>query len=75
MLDIDGTVLKFSNMGLFSSKDAWIHPERIIDTFEIIYVVEGNFLMKEDDTIYELKIKGLIPIIAHPERYSYFQKE
>lgn len=64
MLDIDGTVLKFSNMGLFSSKDAWIHPERIIDTFEIIYVVEGNFLMKEDDTIYELKPKTFL--ILHP---------
>lgn len=27
------------------------------------------------DMIFELKIKGLIPIIAHPERYSYFQED
>ena len=28
-----------------------------------------------EDTIYELKVKGLIPIIAHPERYTYFQED
>lgn len=26
------------------------------------------------DIMYELKIKGIIPIIAHPERYSYIQR-
>lgn len=33
-----------------------------------------NQIVNLEDIIYELKIKGLIPIIAHPERYSYFQK-
>ena len=28
-----------------------------------------------EDTIYELKVKGLIPIIAHPERCTYFQDD
>ena len=32
-----------------------------------------NEIVNLEDIIYELKIKGLIPIIAHPERYSYFQ--
>ena len=32
-----------------------------------------NQIINLEDVIYELKIKGLIPIIAHPERYSYFQ--
>ena len=27
-----------------------------------------------EDYLYELKLKGYIPIIAHPERYLYFQK-
>lgn len=26
------------------------------------------------DTLYELKLQGIIPIIAHPERYSYIQR-
>ena len=30
--------------------------------------------MNLEDIIYELKLKGLIPIIAHPERYTYFQE-
>lgn len=32
-----------------------------------------NQIVNLEDIIYELKIKGLIPIIAHPERYTYFQ--
>ena len=33
-----------------------------------------NQIVNLEDIIYELKIKGLKPIIAHPERYTYFQK-
>ena len=33
-----------------------------------------NQIVNLEDIIYELKVKGLVPIIAHPERYSYFQK-
>lgn len=33
-----------------------------------------NQIVGLEDIIYELKIKGLIPIIAHPERYTYFQE-
>lgn len=32
-----------------------------------------NKIINMEDIIYELKINGLIPIIAHPERYTYFQ--
>ena len=32
-----------------------------------------NQIVNLEDIIYELKVKGLIPIIAHPERYAYFQ--
>lgn len=34
-----------------------------------------NEIVNLEDTIYELKVKGLIPIIAHPERYTYFQDD
>lgn len=33
-----------------------------------------NPILNLDDIIYELKYNNLIPIIAHPERYTYFQK-
>jgi len=28
-----------------------------------------------EDYLYELKLQGYIPVIAHPERYEYFQKD
>ena len=33
-----------------------------------------NQILNLSDIIYEMKIAGLIPILAHPERYDYFQK-
>lgn len=32
-----------------------------------------NKILGLEDILYELALKGYIPIIAHPERYSYFQ--
>ena len=33
-----------------------------------------NKILNLEDIIYEIKVKGYIPIIAHPERYTYFQE-
>ena len=33
-----------------------------------------NQIIGLSDIIYEMKIAGFIPILAHPERYAYFQK-
>lgn len=32
-----------------------------------------NQILNLEDIIYEIKLKGYIPVIAHPERYTYFQ--
>lgn len=40
--------------------------------FELPMVSEVNNLK---DVIFDLKVKGFIPIIAHPERYEVFQKD
>ena len=34
----------------------------------------NNSIINLPDIIYEIKIQGYIPILAHPERYTYFQK-
>lgn len=55
-------------MGLFSTKDPWVHPARIIDTYELIYVLKGDFYMQEGDKIYHLKpnqIFFLSPNVRH----------
>ena len=36
-------------------------------------MVQGN-IEEVVDTIYELQLRGIVPIIAHPERYRYFIK-
>lgn len=41
-------------------------------------LIEMNFIEFEEsflDNLYELSLKGVIPIIAHPERYKYFIKD
>ena len=34
-----------------------------------------NQILNLADIIYEIKIQGYMPILAHPERYSYFQED
>lgn len=68
MITVNKVKLQFSNMGLFSVKEAWIHPDRVIDSYELIYVLAGNFRIKEGDEIYELRPKSLLllePGIRH----------
>ncbi len=56
MLFFDAT---FESGGLFNSSDkwlaeSWIHPTRIIDSNEIIYVIKGTLYMFEEDKKYKL---------------------
>ena len=49
-----------------------------------VMTMPGNYIMIEnpfvseawfiDNTIFELQVKGLTPVLAHPERYSYYFK-
>lgn len=46
-------------MGLFTTRNAWLHPTRIIDSYELIYVVDGHFDMVENDVIYHLQPQSI----------------
>lgn len=46
--------LKIENGGLFISNGSGIHPERVIQSFELIFVTNGELAMQEEDTIYRL---------------------
>lgn len=37
-----------TNAGLFQCEGEWIHPHRVIEDFEIIYVTEGEVFMEEE---------------------------
>lgn len=40
--------LSFVRSGLFTTEKEWIHPERLEETYEIIYVVKGEVYMNDD---------------------------
>lgn len=54
MIKLDSFSLAFSNMGYFTGANDWIHPSRIIDTHEIIFVTKGTVYIREGETDYAL---------------------
>ncbi len=61
-------VIEFSNGGLFLTEETWIHPDRVIDSYEIIYVVSGTVSMEEDNFRYLLK-KGDLFLLSPGHRH------
>ena len=87
LLDIKGS-LKSNNVdiNIHIGNEIFINENivELIDKGSIETLADTNYLLIElpfhnkilnlDDILYEIKHKGYIPIIAHPERYSYFQE-
>lgn len=56
MLKIDDKYyFEYENIGEFHSAGSWIHPKRIIDSYELILVLEGTVHIKEGETNYKLE--------------------
>ena len=47
--------VKNCGVGKFVSRGAWIHGERVIDSYEIIFVTKGEVFIKEADVRYHIK--------------------
>ncbi len=73
MIIIDGTKITFSNMGYFVGKESWIHPDRVIDTYEIIFVTGGQAFIREGETDYALS-KGDVLILRPNVRHCGYKK-
>lgn len=50
----DSVKLEYISSGLFSTSQKWIHPRRIIDSYEIIYVTNGEVYIEENGIEYHL---------------------
>lgn len=50
----DSQSIHFEYAGLFETENEWMHPKRIIDTYEIIYVTEGTVYLQENEKQYSL---------------------
>ena len=56
MIKVDKThYFDYAMIGEFHSDGNWIHPARVIDSYELILVLEGIVHIKEDDTVYTLR--------------------
>ena len=51
-------------IGKFVSYGEWIHPDRVIDSYEIIFVTKGEVYIKEDGVEYHLLPDDVL--ILHP---------
>jgi len=77
---------EFNNINLYLGNEVFINNniEELLNNNEISTINGSKYLLIElplhnkiknaTDIIYELRIKGIIPIIAHPERYEFVQK-
>ena len=56
MISIDGKInVAFSNMGLFDTEADWIHPTVTINTYELIFVTEGEVKIREKEKNFRFK--------------------
>lgn len=82
------SAVKKSNIkiNLSLGNEVFIHPDimKLIKSKKI-KTIKRKYLLFElsfyeeypklKDALHQLKVKGYIPILAHPERYTYFQKD
>ena len=53
MLKTDNNYFVYENIGEFHSNDEWIHPVRVIDSYELIFVLSGTVYLFEEGKRYE----------------------
>ncbi len=67
MLELNGEKrIEYVSSGLFRSIDEWCHPERKIDTYEVIFVVKGEVHIREEETEYIMQENELL--LLEPSR-------
>ncbi len=65
--------VKYQSSGKFVSRGEWIHPDRIINSYEFIFVISGTVYINENGREYTLQKNDLL--ILEPEvRHRGFKK-
>lgn len=62
--------IQYVSSGLFVSDGKWIHPTRIIDGYELIFVVKGTLLIGAEQTEYILSENETIFLLPGIEHYG-----
>ncbi|MBQ7779462.1 MAG: AraC family transcriptional regulator [Clostridia bacterium] len=62
----------YCGAGKFVSHGEWIHPDRVIDSHEIIFVIKGRVYLTEDGKEYELKENDVLLLEQGLRHYGHF---
>jgi AraC-like DNA-binding protein len=60
--------VKFESSGVFTADEDWIHHSRMLESFEIILVLEGTLYLKQNDEYFTLgknDVMLLLPSVEH----------
>lgn len=71
MIKTDNRFFKFESVGEFHSTKKWIHPNRIIDSYEIIFALEGIVYIEENGTKYALSPNQVLILEPNKEHKGY----
>lgn len=52
--------VKNCGAGKFVSRGSWIHPDRVINSYEVIYVIYGDVFLEENGTRYHLQKNDML---------------
>lgn len=67
----NGKNFSYDRIGEFHSSGVWIHPRRRINSFEIIFVLEGTVYIAEEAQEYALQKNQLLVLEPYKEHYGY----
>ena len=68
MILCNETSLSFVTIGLFDRWETWIHPTIAVETYELIFVTEGQVHIREGEKVYHLEQGDLLlldPFVEH----------
>lgn len=66
----NGNYFDYDMIGEFHSVDEWIHPKRIISSYELIFVLDGTVYITEDGNEYEIGKNEMIILEPDKEHYG-----
>lgn len=75
MIYSSSPLVQYASSGHFISDGQWIHPKRIINSYEIIFVLKGEVAIGEDDASYILHENELLLLEPGKCHYGLYETE
>lgn len=62
---------EYLSSGKFVSRGDWLHPDRVIDSYEVIFVIGGEVFINENGTEFALKSNDLLLLEPQVRHFGY----